>query len=267
MDTLSTILETQKTLEANFNKRFLELDSKLKTASPHTHPTIASLSKEVSSFKEQMSAMLELLRQQILGIHRTVDAMETRHRRKNLVVSGVPEVADEDVAVTIATICQRDLHLPEVTCASISMCHRLGSATQGRPRAILVRFSNLQARNAVWTKKTALKGSSVVISEFLTKHRQTVFIEARKHFGMRRVWTRDGTIYVKLASGKKERLFTAEELHALIEKHPSNSRRAAPATEVPSPLAPASAAPASMPAVAVEPESAKSLIDKRARRC
>ncbi|XP_063394726.1 uncharacterized protein LOC134679714 [Cydia fagiglandana] len=262
MDTLNTILETQKTLEASFNKRFQELDDKLKTASPQTHPTISSLNKEVSTFKEQMSAMLELLRQQILSIHRTVDAIEMRHRRKNLLLSGVPEVAGEDVAATVTAICQNDLHLPEVTRSSISVCHRLGSGTNGRPRAVLVRFTSLLTRNAVWMKKTALKGSPVVISEFLTKQRQTVFMDARKHFGMRRVWTRDGTIHIKLASGKKERLSSAEELQALIEKHPSNLQHAAPAVEVPAPAGPEASAPAVQPGAA----STAATLEKRAKR-
>ncbi|XP_061708217.1 uncharacterized protein LOC133518571 [Cydia pomonella] len=138
-----------------------------------------------------------------------------RHRRKYLLFAGVPEVSGENVAETISAICQDRLQLAEASSSSFSVCHRLGAATAGRTRVILVRF-----KDAIWRKKTALKGSSVVVSEYLTRDRQAVFLEARKHYGMRSVWTLEGTIFVKVSAGKTRRVVTAEQLRKLVSECP-----------------------------------------------
>ncbi|XP_063371625.1 uncharacterized protein LOC134659848 [Cydia amplana] len=120
-----------------------------------------------------------------------------------------------------------------------------------RPRPVLVRFSDYAVRNAVWAKKTALKGTSVVLSEFLTRQRQTLFLAARRHFGVRSVWSLDGNIYIKLSSGKKERVTTSEQLQALTAQHApvqSSGNSVAPAPAPAPLLAPSSSAAAGEPA-------------------
>lgn len=217
MTSLELIMEQQRTLEATISQRFAELDTAVKST-PHTHTTISSLSKEISCFKEQVHSMLLLLRQQIESVSNAVDSIEMRHRRKYLLFGGIQEVANENIAETVAAICQQNLLLTNVTPDAITVCHRIGSQSD-KPRFVLVRFGNANIRNSIWAKKSALKGSSIVLSEFLTRQRQTVFVAARRHFGMHNVWTLDGTIHVKLPSGGKERVYTSEQLQLLTSKH------------------------------------------------
>ncbi|XP_063384746.1 uncharacterized protein LOC134670859 [Cydia fagiglandana] len=223
MDGLNGIKEAQKELESTFSKRFMELEAALKTASPLTHPTIASLSKEVSTFKTQMSSMLQLLKKQIEEISSTVDSIEMRHRKKFLLFNGIPEVAGEDIVSKVTNVCQNNLSLQSVSQESILVCYRLGiqpaSASSSHSRPVLVRFNDHRMRSSVWTNKKALKGTSIVITEFLTKQRQSLFIDARKHFGTRMVWTTDGNIFIKLPDGKKLRLSSENQLEALKSQH------------------------------------------------
>lgn len=219
MEAMNTILDTQKQFEASINKRFNELDAALKLASPHTHPTIASLSKEVSTFKEKVSGMMNLLKQQICSVMSMVDTIEMRHRRKFLLFSGIPEASSEDITGTVVAICQNRLQLADVNKDSILVCHRLGALKDGRPRPVLVRFCDTRLRSLIWSKKTGLKGTPTVVSEFLTRERQSMFHAAREYFGMRRVWTMDGNIFVKLPSGKKQRLSSDEHLQSLMSQH------------------------------------------------
>lgn len=257
MDALNSILESQKALEATFSQRFMELDAALKTASPHSHPTISSLSKEVSCFKEQVSSMLHLLRQQILDISSTVDTIEMRHRKKFLMFNGIPESDGEDIAGSVATLCQSTLQLPNVSREAILVCYRIGVPKNDRPRNVLVRFKDYQVRTSVWSSKKALKGSQVTVSEFLTKQRQSLFIEARKHFGIRRVWTMDGNIYVKLPNNIKERLSSDSQLQTLKSQHAAVVISGPARNRAPKPLS--VPAPGSVSAMAAAPAPASSV--------
>ncbi|XP_047996049.1 uncharacterized protein LOC125233920 [Leguminivora glycinivorella] len=198
--------------------------------------------------------MLLLLRQQIEVINNTVDNIEMRHRRKYLLFGGVAEAANENISEVIVTVCQQDMSLPEVTSNSILVCHRIGGKA-GRPRPVLVRFSDYAVKNAVWAKKTALKGTSVVLSEFLTRQRQSLFLAARRHFGVRSVWSLDGNIYIKVSSGKKERVTTSDQLQALIAQHPSEQSSGDGSAPAPAPAA----LPAPAPSAAGEPASSPAL--------
>ncbi|XP_063372474.1 uncharacterized protein LOC134660629 [Cydia amplana] len=202
--------------------KFAEFEATLQTASPESD-TITTLKAELNKFKDATSAVLDVLRQQIAALSNTVDNLEMRHRRKYILLAGVPESSNENVAEVVAAICQDKLRLAEVSSSSFTACHRLGPAVAGRSRSILVRCSDAVTKDILWRKKTALKGSRVVMSEFLTRQRQAVFIEARRHFGIRSVWTLDGTIFIKTSSGKTHRVVMAEQLHKLIREHPSQT--------------------------------------------
>ncbi|XP_063541636.1 uncharacterized protein LOC134750396 [Cydia strobilella] len=200
-------------------KRFAEFEAALQTASPQCD-TIEALSAELQKFKQLTLGMVTAINAQITALSNSIDHIEMRHRRKYLLFAGVPEASGENVAETISAICQDRLQLAEASSSSFSVCHRLGAATAGRTRVILVRCNNPAVKDAIWRKKTALKGSSVVVSEYLTRERQAVFLEARKHYGMRSVWSLEGTIFVKVSAGKTRRVVTAEQLRKLVSECP-----------------------------------------------
>lgn len=104
---------------------------------------------------------------------------------------------------------------------SIKVCHRLGSTTQGKQRAILMRFYDRECRAEVWKKKTSLKGSGITISEFLTKERRGVFSAARNHFGVSRCWTQEGSIIIALPDGSRQKNVTVEILKRLTKQYPA----------------------------------------------
>lgn len=219
MSSLEAISTAQSSLEAMMTKRFAEFEAALQAASPQCD-TIEALSAELQKFKQLTLGMVSAINAQITALNNSIDHIEMRHRRKYLLFAGVPEVSGENVAETISAICQDRLQLAEASSSSFSVCHRLGAATAGRTRVILVRCNNPAVKDAIWRKKTALKGSSVVVSEYLTRDRQAVFLEARKHYGMRSVWTLEGTIFVKVSAGKTRRVVTAEQLRKLVSECP-----------------------------------------------
>lgn len=221
MSQLADIESAQKSLEECFMKRMGELEAQIQSnVGGPVRDTVAKVAEEFRTFRELMFNMLGLLRKQISDCTKALDNMETRHRRKALIFTGVPEAESENCASTILEIISRKLSLTQCSASSIKTCHRLGPPKKDGHRPILVRFTDLELKSTVWRSKTKLRGSSVTIKEFLTKSRQLVFSSARIHFGLRGCWTQDGVIVVKTPDGLRTKITTMDELNPLMAKHP-----------------------------------------------
>ncbi|CAH2070752.1 unnamed protein product, partial [Iphiclides podalirius] len=183
MSNLSEIINTQNKLEESISKRFDDLQAQITNAGS-SKDTVAKVAEELRNFRELIFGILSLLRQEIRECAKQVDDIDTRSRRKALIVTGAP------------------------------------SKEQHRP--ILVRFTSMDSRLFVWKAKTKLKGSPIALKEFLTRVRQAVFTKARLHFGMRSVWTQSGVIFIKTACGSNYKVTTEEELVPLIVKYPKS---------------------------------------------
>lgn len=208
------IAESQKSLKSSVLKMFTEFEARL-TKAPAAKATIGGLSEEVAAFKEQTLSLLKLLSNQIAALSKSQDILEMRHRRKYLLVNGVPEDGAEDLSPRIAAIVSEHLKIPGVSAASFKACHRLGKLSEGRNRPILVRFTDLSLKSTIWKKKTAFKGTCYAVAEFLTPQRQELFMLARKEFGMKGCWSLDGNIFVKLSSGDRERITSEGDIERL----------------------------------------------------
>ncbi|CAG9794859.1 unnamed protein product [Diatraea saccharalis] len=239
MANITAVLETQHALETRLFNKMNELEERWKATPAQADSSLTRLQEEFLGFKIEMLSVLQLLRSQVSELCRSVDDLEMRHRRKYLLVSGIPEDTNSDLPKSIVSVFVNKMGLA-LTPEMLTVCHRLGSASEGRCRPVLVRFKELSLRTAVWHKKTALKGTAHTISEFLTRQRRDVFINARKRFGMRRCWTMDGNVIVKLKNGSRQRIYTACDLSSLSATEDEFHQ----ATD-PGPTAQASASPAS----------------------
>lgn len=209
-------------LEANIAKKFDDLQAQITNAGS-SKDTVAKVGEELRNFREIIFGILSLLRQQIRDCAQQVDNLETRNRRKALIVSGIPEKANEDCTQMVLEVFHSKLGLTDVSKSSIKVCHRLGTQSKQRHRPILIRFTNIDIKALVWKNKSKLKGSSVSFKEFLTRARQAVFAKSRLHFGMRSVWTQSCVIVIKASDGSNHKITTEEELVTLAKKYPKAS--------------------------------------------
>jgi hypothetical protein len=86
----------------------------------------------------------------------------------------------------------------------ISTAHRLKAGPKDKTRPIIVRFSNRDVRNKVYSAKKLLKGSTsgVFISEHLTKPDSELFFEARKLLREKKIfaaWIQNGLVHVRFS--------------------------------------------------------------------
>lgn len=207
---MDAIKESLSAMADMFNTRMDEFQHDLsKTSSP---ATVTSIAAEFTCFKRFIHTALTSLQKQVELLSREVDRLEMSRRRKMLLFHGVAEKKTEDTTTLITSIVADHLDLPNFSSANISYSYRLGRLSSDKPRPIVVKFTNVQVRDSVWFAKTRLKGTGVTESEFLTKHRHEVFLEARRRFGVGKCWTRDGAIYVIAPSGSRHRLVSMGDL-------------------------------------------------------
>lgn len=236
MANIAAVMETQQALEARLFKKMSELEAQLKATPPQQDNSLTRLREDLHDFKSHMLSVLKLLREQISGLCKSVDDLEMRHRRKYILVGGVPESHNNDLPEFVVDLFNSKLGL-DISMDRLAACHRLGSIIDGKCRPVLVRFTERSLRSTVWSKKTALKGTPHTLSEFLTRTRQTVFLNARKRFGIRRCWTMDGNVILKMKDGSRQRLHTPEDLAAIpeTEDEPDHPQAPAPSASATSP--------------------------------
>ncbi|XP_038062513.1 uncharacterized protein LOC119733004 [Patiria miniata] len=148
--------------------------------------------------------------------------LEQYSRRNCLLIHGIPETPNENTdKISLEVLNNKlklDLHLHD-----LDRSHRLGkprksttpSGAPQRPRPVIVKFTSYRSRSLVFANKRHLKGSSVHITENLTKRRHEPYQEARRCDGFEAVWTRDGKIILLLKNKTKTSITTLKELNKL----------------------------------------------------
>lgn len=199
-----------------FQSRMSDYEDKLKKV---THADISSLSQDFINFKTFVWESLSLVKSQLELFSLGHERHEAHLRRHVLLIHGVLEEQNEDVLNTVTSIIVHKVGVNEFSNNNIEVCHRLG-VTKGKTRPILIRFKDLECRHMVWDNKTSLKGSGYTISEFLTKARHKVFLEARKHFGVKNCWSSNGKIVILLPDKSRRKLELWSELQSLKLQFP-----------------------------------------------
>lgn len=171
--------------------------------------TIKQMSEEIDNLKKENKSLRKKTEDRVVGL-------EQYSRRNNLRFFGVPEESGENIEHKVGEIIagRMNVALPDF---AIDRCHRIGNHRDNRskPRQIVVKFTSYKFRSLVFSNKKLLKGSKIIVAEDLCSARQTLYQEARDKFGNYKVWTRDGAVLVKSASGAIKKVFAVDELDKL----------------------------------------------------
>ena len=99
------------------------------------------------------------------------------------------ENTDDIVLKTISE--ELDIEIEE---NDLDRTHRIGSRNrkEGKPQAIIVKFTRYAIRNKVYSNKK--KGKNFLITESLTSRRYNLLEEAQEKYGVKNVWTFDSPI-------------------------------------------------------------------------
>ena len=77
--------------------------------------------------------------------------------------------------------------------------HRIGSRNRndGKPRAIIVKFTHYAVRNNIYSSKKKLKEKKFLTTKSVTSPRYHLLMEAQEKCRVKNVWTSDGRILFK----------------------------------------------------------------------
>ncbi|KAJ8710341.1 hypothetical protein PYW07_009707 [Mythimna separata] len=232
MDLYSKLSSCVEELSSTVASRMTQYEEDLKNASSDaSHKTIASLSKDFIEFKTLVWKTLSSLKSQMELLVVGLDRHEMASRGKVLLLHGLPEDKEANPGASFLGILSKRLEMKDISAKDLTACHRLGSNTS-KPRPLLVRFESRIVRNEVWRNKTRLKGTGLTLSEFLTKPRHEVFMNARKHFGMNKCWTSEGRIVIQVSDGSRKRIESASEYRELVARFPVAESSAVPAKPI-----------------------------------
>ncbi|XP_046976626.1 uncharacterized protein LOC124542778 [Vanessa cardui] len=207
-----------------FNARMSEFQRELNKG--NSPASTATLSSDFSAFKTFIVTALNTLQRQVEFLGREIDRLEMRRRRKMLLLHGLPEDKSEDTSARVTTVVADHLNLGNFSSNSIKASYRLGRPLDNKPRPIVIKFTDAASRDKVWFAKSKLKGTGFTQSEFLTKTRHRVFLEARQRFGVSNCWTRDGCIHIVTPDGVHHRAECIPDLDCISNS--SSSQKSPP---------------------------------------
>lgn len=122
----------------------------------------------------------------------------------SLIFNGINENGGSDVYEEVCGMVKNYFGV-DVSMRDIDFCHRLGKQSDpAKTRPVVVRFISRWLRDKLYREKRKLKGSKVVISEFLEGPVLEIYKKIRSKLGGKDCWTWNGRIYAIVSGDKKQ---------------------------------------------------------------
>ena len=194
-----------------------EFQNRISALESTNNPTVKKLSADFASFQKHILGLFGSIHKSIQQLEMRSDEFDSYTRRNNLLIHGLPEERDENLLSKTVNFIKDKLKINTFNSTAIESAFRLGKRSESnKARAVLIRFFSRHDRLSVWKNKKQLKGTTYLLTESLTKLRQTLYAEARNIFQPSSCWTRDGKIVVSLPNGTTNTITTKSQLDSVI---------------------------------------------------
>lgn len=180
-----------KWMDSLVSQILIRVDEKIKTLFSKYDVMGKEMEKNMANITEQMEEIRDKL-----------DNMEQYSRRNSIRIIGLHEKHDEDIREEILSIFKVKMGI-NLCKNEIDCCFRIG-AKSDKTRPVLVKFVTNKGKNEVYYRKKQLKGTNIIIREDLTKERNQVVKSAVETLGAKKVWTKNGLIYVLVKNNIKQ---------------------------------------------------------------
>lgn len=172
--------------------------------------------QEVSVIYEEKLAEVKKecikLQEDNVKLNEKIDFLEQNSKMTKLRILGVPEQENskENCSDKLLDIFNNTLKL-NLTLNDIYKSYRIRNNTNKsdsrkrgtkKPNPIIVEFYQRNVKNLVLKHKKNLKSTGIIIHEDLTAHRYHLWKESATAFGIKNVWTVDGTVFVSMNNKK-----------------------------------------------------------------
>ena len=164
-----------------------------------------------------MNGKVNKLEEKVAALQSVCEEQEQYSRRNFLRFQGIKEIPDKCTDDTIIRLASEKMNV-ELRPCDIDRSHRLAprsGTANGRPHSIIVKFASYNARQAVFSKRTKLKGTNVYVHEDLTAYRQQLLRKVRQSPDVAKTWTNDGRIKALLKNNEKVSIQSEKDLDKL----------------------------------------------------
>ena len=171
--------------------------------------------------------MQQVRRQSIVSLESSVNQVKQYRRRNNIVISGIPDVTDDDLEDAVTSIME-DLDVI-VQNGDIEVCHRIGKSDQKTSsKKTIVRFINRKyCKKALVNRKKLIninsqmkynfsQNNKIFINENLTRANESIAFCGRKlkrNSKIHSCFTRDGIVFIKKT--EKSKAFKVHHMNVL----------------------------------------------------
>ena len=215
-DDLTTKFNAYK---SDTDAQFCAINNKIDSMKSEYEKKIAELTESVTfvtnKYDEQMATNTELAdkiselvrtqdyasnksKEQVYNLECAIEAQEQYSRRNCLLLHGVTETKGENTDALVMKNIKDRLGIT-LQNSDLDRSHRIGAPRiDNKARPIIIKFNRYNSRAAVYGTKKKLKGTSLLLTESLTRRRTEVLNASKKRFGIRNVWTFNGEIFTKL---------------------------------------------------------------------
>ena len=182
---------------------------------------VGTLMIERQDLKEENERMKTSLRR----IKMQRNHLEQWTRKWNIRIWGLKDDETETVGNCMSKVIsffQCELGLTNFAPDRLDVAHRLGRYRQSQNRAVIVRFLHLTDRTLVLQTKARLIGGPFGIAEDLTAENHKLLGVVREKAGKGNAWSRDGTIFARLQSGRVVKVDEATPLSDYFDTSPTS---------------------------------------------
>lgn len=176
---------------------------------------MSKLDEKMMERQNYVDEQLDTLKEENICLKEKTDDLEQRGRLENLRIFGIKESVNEDTNTLVIEVAKKVNVTLDPSC--ISRSHRVGPKSEGKIRAIIVKFVSSADRQRLFLAKKKLKGTHITIREDLTKVRQDILKSATENYDS--VWSHNGVILVKLGH-RIHRVQTQRQFETLLKEHP-----------------------------------------------
>ena len=183
-----------------------------------------SLKKEVESLKNENSTLVEEisgLRQRETITYNKINDIEQYSRRNNIRILGLKDSKAEtytDTGKCVQELIRNKLGLKQFEHKHIDIAHRVGPYRPNSDRPVIVRFNSHNCAQTVLLHRRILKGSSLVITEDLTRINAARLRHVRDLDCVTNSWSKGGDIFVKNKYGFVTKVDKKENMDQLSKR-------------------------------------------------
>lgn len=226
VDALNTKIEN---MAEEFQKELRTFKSKvLNDSVSDDHGSHETLLDKFNKMEERLNSRINDLKSDLqtlnTSLNKKINSMSLQENLNYVIFHGIKEDNESDYEKIVCVI-KTKLKV-DIKKDNISHVYRLGKKTDGRnfqkkvnnniSRPVVVRFCNLWMRDMVFNSKKNLKGSEIMLTEFLTSENLKLYKVCKDKF-KKSAWTYRGCVYIS-ANNKKVHISGEDDLQVYTNK-------------------------------------------------